>query len=162
MTCIKTRPLQAVQRFFAPAVVSLAGALFVSAVQAQEAPQPRLPTTPLTVGMHVVQAELAVTPTQQQTGMMLRTTMGNNEGMLFVNDDAGVRCFWMRNTLIPLSIAFVADDGTIVNIADMQPRSEASHCSAKPVRFALEMQQGWFHKRGVKAGSKLRGQPFSQ
>lgn len=138
-----------------------AALVLAGAAQAQDAPQPRLPTTAVTVGMHVIQAELAVTPAQQQTGMMLRTSMGNNEGMLFVNDDAGVRCFWMRNTLIPLSIAFVADDGTIVNIADMQPRSEASHCSAKPVRFALEMRQGWFAKRGIKAGTRLRGQPFS-
>jgi hypothetical protein len=65
----------------------------------------------------------------------------------------------MRNTLIPL-IAFIADGSTIVNLADMAPRSEASHCSAKPVRYALEMRQGWFDKRGLKAGFKLRGKPF--
>jgi uncharacterized membrane protein (UPF0127 family) len=87
--------------------------------------------------------------------------MPGNEGMLFVNDDPDVRCFWMRNTLIPLTIAFLADDGTIVNLADMQPRSESSHCSAQPVRFALEMRQGWFAKRGLKAGSRLRGKPFT-
>ena len=112
--------------------------------------------------MHVIDTELAVSPAQQQVGMMFRTTMGANEGMLFVNDDVAVRCFWMRNTLIPLSIAFVATDGTIVNIADMQPRSEASHCSTKPVRYALEMRQGWFTKHGIKAGSKLRGKPFQE
>jgi uncharacterized protein len=128
---------------------------------AQNAPQPKLATTPLAAGMHVIQAELAVTPDQQQTGMMLRTEMGSNEGMLFVNDSAGVRCFWMRNTLIPLTIAFLADDGTVVNLADMQPRSEASHCSAKPVRYALEMRQGWFAKRGIKAGAKITGAPFT-
>jgi uncharacterized membrane protein (UPF0127 family) len=88
--------------------------------------------------------------------------MGANDGMLFVNDDAGVRCFWMRNTLIPLSIAFLAEDGTIVNIADMAPRSDASHCSAKPVRYALEVPLGWFAKRGFKAGLKLRGGPFGK
>jgi uncharacterized membrane protein (UPF0127 family) len=86
--------------------------------------------------------------------------MGTNEGMLFVNDDAGVRCFWMRNTLVPLTIAFVADDGTIVNTADMEPRSEKSHCSAQPVRFALEMNLGWFAKRGIKPGAKISGKPF--
>ena len=127
---------------------------------AQPAPQPKLPTVGITAGMPVIQAELAQTGEQQMVGMMLRREMGANEGMLFVNDDASVRCFWMRNTLLPLSIAFIADDGSIVNIADMQPQSDASHCSAKAVRYALEMRQGWFAKRGIKAGSKLRGPPF--
>jgi uncharacterized protein len=135
-------------------------ALAVLGASAQTAAQPRLPTTPLTVGMRVIQAELAVTPDQQQAGMMFRTDMGELEGMLFVNDEAGVRCFWMRNTLIPLSIAFIADDGTIVNVAEMQAKSDASHCSAKPVRFALEMRAGWFDKHGIKPGFKLRGKPF--
>ncbi len=158
MTCIKPRRLNFLWRSLC---ATLCGAVLASA-QAQQGPQPKLPTTRITAGMHVIEAELAVTPTQQQTGMMFRTTMGTNEGMLFVNDDAAVRCFWMRNTLLPLSIAFVADDGTIVNIADMQPRSEASHCSAKPVRFALEMNQGWFAKRGINAGTRLRGKPFNE
>ncbi len=126
----------------------------------QDGPQPRLRTVTLTAGMHVIQAELAITPLQQQTGMMFRRSMGTNEGMLFVNEDKDVRCFWMRNTLIPLAIAFIADDGTIVNIAEMKPQSDQSHCSAQPVRFALEMNAGWFAKRGFKAGSKLRGAPF--
>ncbi len=129
-------------------------------LQAQEGPQARLPTIELTAGMHVIRAELAVTAAQQATGMMFRTEMAGNEGMLFVNDDLSPRCFWMRNTLIPLSIAFLADDGTIVNVADMQPQSESSHCSAQPVRFALEMRLGWFAKRGLQAGSRLRGKPF--
>jgi uncharacterized membrane protein (UPF0127 family) len=127
---------------------------------AQDGPQAKLPLAELTAGMHVIHAELAVTPQQQATGMMFRRGMGANDGMLFVNDDAGVRCFWMRNTLIPLSIAFLAEDGTIVNIADMAPRSDASHCSAQPVRYALEVPLGWFAKRGFKAGLKLRGGPF--
>lgn len=127
---------------------------------AQDGPQGRLPTIELGIGMYIIKAELAVTPVQQQTGMMFRRNMGTNEGMLFVDDSAGVRCFWMRNTLIPLSAAFVADDGIIVNIADMAPQSDASHCSARPVRYVLEMNQGWFAKRGFKAGSKLRGAPF--
>jgi uncharacterized membrane protein (UPF0127 family) len=127
---------------------------------AQQGPQPKLPTVQITAGMHVIQAELAVTPQQQQIGMMMRREMGANEGMLFVNSEAGVRCFWMRNTLIPLSAAFVGDDGTIVNIADMQPQTDDSHCSAKPVRFVLEMRQGWFDRRGIKPGSRLRGKPF--
>jgi uncharacterized membrane protein (UPF0127 family) len=138
----------------------LAALVLMAAATAQTGPQPKLPTTPLTIGLHVVQAELAVTPEQQATGMMFRTTMGINEGMLFVAEERGVRCFWMRNTLLPLSIAFIDDDGIIVNIADMQPRSEQSHCSARPVRFALEMNQGWFAKRGIKPGARVKGAPF--
>lgn len=141
--------------------LAFAGAVgFLAPAQAQTGPQPKLPTVPITAGMHVIQAELARTPQQQAIGMMFRTEMGPNDGMLFVNDDSGVRCFWMRNTLIPLSIAFITDDGTIANIADMQPRDETSHCSTKPVRFALEVRQGWFAKRGITAGMKLRGAPF--
>ena len=129
---------------------------------AQGGPQPKLETVQLTAGMHLIRAELAVTPAQQATGMMFRREMGANEGMLFVNADSGVRCFWMRNTLLPLTIAFVADDGTIVNLADMQPQSDESHCSAAPVRYALEMRQGWFAQRGLKAGLRLRGGPFGK
>jgi uncharacterized protein len=142
----------------------LAAALLAAATfaQAQTGPQPRLQTIDLTVGMHLIKAELAVTPEQQQIGMMFRRTMGTNEGMLFVGDEPGVRCFWMRNTLVPLTAAFIADDGTIVNLADMKPQSDDSHCSTKPVRFVLEMNQGWFAKRGLKAGTKLRGAPFER
>ena len=129
---------------------------------AQGGPQPKLETVQLTAGMHLIRAELAVTPAQQATGMMFRREMGANEGMLFVNADSGVRCFWMRNTLLPLTIAFVADDGTIVNLADMQPQSDESHCSAAPVRYALEMRQGWFAQRSLKAGLRLRGGPFAK
>ena len=128
----------------------------------QDGPQPRLQTISLTAGMHVIKAELAVSPSQQATGMMFRREMPGNEGMLFVNDDTATRCFWMRNTLVPLTIAFIADDGTIVNLADMAPQSDESHCSAQPVRYALEMSRGWFAKRGLKAGFKLRGRPFTE
>jgi len=80
--------------------------------------------------------------------------------MLFVFEQPASQCFWMRNTLLPLTAAFVADDGTIVNLADMKPFDEASHCSAKPVRFVLEMNQGWFAKRNIQAGYRLGGGPF--
>ncbi|MFY8085178.1 MAG: DUF192 domain-containing protein [Rubrivivax sp.] len=129
-------------------------------VQAQQMPQPRLPTVQLQAGMHNIVAEWAQTPQQQQIGMMMRTEMATHEGMLFAFDDVAPRCFWMKNTLLPLSIAFIQDDGTVVNIAEMKPRSEASHCSEKPVRYALEMNQGWFGKRGIKPGFRLKGPPF--
>ena len=141
---------------------ALLAAFISSPAPAQDGPQGRLQTIELTAGMHVIRAELAITPIQQQTGMMFRRSMGSNEAMLFVNDEADKRCFWMRNTLLPLSIAFIADDGSIVNVADMTPRSDESHCSDKPVRYALEMNLGWFAKRGLKAGSKLRGGPFGK
>ena len=134
---------------------------FLQPAYAQAVPQPRLPTIELGVGMHNIVAEVARTPQQQQIGMMMRTRMEPHEGMLFVFDEPAPRCFWMRNTLLPLAIAFVADDGTIVNIAEMQPQSDDSHCAAKPVRFALEMNKGWFAKRGIQPGMKLRGAPFA-
>jgi len=119
-----------------------------------------LAATTLNVGMHNVRAQVAITPQQRQIGLMFRKDMPTHEGMLFVFDEPSPQCFWMRNTLIPLSIAFLADDGTVVNLADMQPQSDASHCSAKPVRFALEMNQGWFAKRGVKPGMRFGGEVF--
>jgi len=104
--------------------------------------------------------QVARTPEQRQIGLMFRKEMPAHEGMIFVFDEPATQCFWMRNTLIPLSAAFVADDGTIVNIEDMKPMSDASHCSKAPVRYVLEMNQGWFAKRALKAGSKLAGPLF--
>lgn len=126
---------------------------------AQPAPQ-RLPAVPLTAGMHAIRAEVAMTPEQRQMGLMYRRDLAPHEGMLFVFEAPAPQCFWMRNTPTPLTIAFLADDGTIVNLADMKPFDESSHCSARPVRFVLEMNQGWFAKRGIQAGFKLGGAPF--
>jgi uncharacterized protein len=142
------------------AVTALA-VLLGTAAQAQDAPQ-KLDTVQLTAGMHLIQAQLARTPDQRSIGLMFRQTMPANEGMLFAFEAPGQHCFWMKNTLLPLSAAFVADDGSIVNIEDMKPQTLDSHCSAKPVRFVLEMNQGWFAKRGLKAGSKLQGAPFAR
>ena len=124
------------------------------------APQLDLPRTTISAGMHRIDAQVAATPAQRQTGLMHRKEMPPHEGMLFVFEQAGVQCFWMRNTLIPLTAAFVADDGTIVNLADMKPLDESSHCSAKPVRYVLEMNQGWFAQRHLQAGAKLRNSLF--
>lgn len=119
-------------------------------------PQLNLPRIQLQAGMHLIDAQVASTPAQRNTGLMWRQSMPTNEGMLFVFEQPAVQCFWMQNTLIPLTAAFVADDGTIVNLADMQPLSTQSHCSTAPVRYVLEMQQGWFGQRGLQAGSRLR------
>ena len=126
---------------------------------AQEGPQ-KLAQVRLNAGIHNINAELASTPQQREIGLMFRTAMPANDGMLFAFEQPAQQCFWMRNTLIPLSVAFIGDDGSVVNIDDMKPRTLDSHCSAKPVRFVLEMNEGWFAKRGIKAGSRLRGGPF--
>lgn len=127
---------------------------------AQNGQPQNLPTTTLTVGMHNIKAQVAIAPEQRQTGLMYRPSMPTQEGMLFIFDEPSIQCFWMRNTLIPLSIAFLADDGTVVSMADMQPQNDTSHCSTRPVRFALEMNLGWFAKRGVKPGTRIGGPPF--
>ena len=131
-------------------------------VFAQGTPQTQLPKATLNAGMHLIQVQLAQDFEQRQIGLMWRKEMPQNEGMLFVFDQPAVQCFWMRNTLIPLTAAFVADDGIIVNLIDMKPMNDASHCSQKPVRFVLEMNQGWFTKRNIQAGFKLTGPGFSK
>lgn len=143
--------------------LALAALAWQPQAQAQQAgvPQTGLPRAELTAGMFRIDVQLAATPRQREIGLMFRQSMPQQEGMLFVFDVPGVQCFWMRNTLLPLTAAFVADDGTIVNLADMQPQSDDSHCSAKPVRYVLEMNQGWFATRGIKAGARLGGRPFA-
>jgi len=111
-------------------------------------------------GVRPFSVELAVTDDERAKGLMFRKEMGTNEGMLFAFEQPAQQCFWMKNTLLPLSIAFIADDGSIVNIDHMKPQTLESHCSTKPVRFVLEMNEGWFDKRGIKPGTKLRGAPF--
>ena len=136
--------------------------LAASVALAQGAPQLDLPRTKLSAGMYLIDTQVASTATQRATGLMFRTSMPPGEGMLFVFDTPAEQCFWMKNTLLPLTAAFVADDGTIVNLVDMKPQSTDSHCSQKPVRYVLEMNQGWFEKKGIKAGAKLGGAPFSK
>jgi uncharacterized membrane protein (UPF0127 family) len=127
---------------------------------AQDSPQTHLPRTNITAGMYLIDTQVAVTQDQRATGLMFRKEMPQGEGMLFAFDHPSKQCFWMKNTILPLTAAFVADDGTIVNLADMKPQTTESHCSDKPVRFVLEMNQGWFAKKGIKAGFKLQGEPF--
>ena len=140
---------------------ALAAVLFALPGFAQDGPQ-KLAAIPLNAGMHIIQAEVAQTPAQRQIGLMNRPTMGANEGMLFVFEAPSQQCFWMKNTLLPLSIAFLADDGTVVNIEEMKPQTLDSHCSRKEVRYALEMNAGWFARRGIKTGTRLTGAPFQR
>jgi uncharacterized protein len=142
-------------------VVALVLAASCAASLAQDGPQ-KLPTIRLNAGMHLIQAEVAQTPDQRSTGLMFRSAMGANEGMLFVFEAASEQCFWMKNTLLPLSIAFIADDGSVVNLDAMKPLTLDGHCSKQPVRFVLEMNDGWFTKRGIQPGSKIGGAPFGR
>ena len=121
----------------------------------------QLPTTTLGISFYNIKAELAQTERQREIGLMHRTAMGANDGMIFVFERAGTQCFWMKNTLIPLSVAFLDEDGTVVNTDEMAPQTEDAHCSAKPVRYVLEMNKGWFSKRGIKAGAKVTGDLFA-
>ena len=126
----------------------------------QEEPQLNLPRTELTAGIYRISAQVAVTQEQQATGLMYRREMPQAEGMLFVFRKPSKLCFWMKNTVLPLTAAFIADNGTLVNMEDMEPQTTNSHCSLKPVRYVLEMNQGWFAKRGLRPGSRLGGAPF--
>lgn len=121
------------------------------------AQQPALPTTALNAGIHVIQAEVAGTPATRSQGLMQRKSMSQGAGMLFLFDESAAHCMWMKNTLIPLSVAFIDERGQIVNIADMQPLDETSHCASRPARYALEMNQGWFKKRGIAPGTLIQG-----
>jgi len=152
-----SRPMLQISIRFA--VLILTTLLALPSWSQQGTPQ-QLPSIQLNAGIHNIQAQVAQTPQQREIGLMFREEMPTNDGMLFVFEEPGVQCFWMRNTLLPLSVAFVADDGSIVNLDDMKPMTENSHCSRKPVRFVLEMNQGWFAKRGIKSGSVLSGTPF--
>jgi uncharacterized membrane protein (UPF0127 family) len=132
----------------AAAVLWLSAALCASAAEAEIA---------LNAGVYVIHAEVVDTPETRARGLMYRKSMPDNHGMLFIFSDAERQCFWMKNTIIPLSIAFLDDYGVIVNIADMAPQTEDNHCSERPVRYAIEMNQGWFAKRHIRAGFRISG-----
>lgn len=121
--------------------------------------QQTFPVAQLTAGMHVIRAEVAATESARQHGLMFREKMGPNEGMLFVFDRPASVCMWMKDTPLPLSVAFIASDGSIVNIEDMKPNTTDSHCAKKLIRYALEMHQGWFKQKNIKPGARIEGLP---
>jgi uncharacterized membrane protein (UPF0127 family) len=129
-------------------------------VSAEDMPQTELPREKLSVGIHQIDTQLAATSEQREIGLMFRKEMPQHEGMLFIFEQPSRMCFWMKNTVLPLTAAFIADDGSIVNLENMKPQTTDSHCSAKPVRYVLEMNQGWFAKKGIKPGTKIAGRPF--
>lgn len=118
-----------------------------------------LPTMTLTIGSHKAIAEIATTPDQRSVGLMHRFSLKPDHGMLFVFERSETLGFWMKNTFVALSIAFIADDGRIINIEDMKPQTETSHTSKGPARYALEMRKGWFAERGIGPGALVKGLP---
>jgi uncharacterized protein len=130
---------------------------FLLAVSIAGSALAELPAVQLSTGMHLIRAEVADSMGTRMEGLMHRKSMPQGSGMVFVFDESTTHCMWMKNTLIPLSVAFIDEQGAVINIADMQPQSEQSHCAARPARYALEMNKGWFAQRGIKPGARLRG-----
>ncbi len=115
--------------------------------------------TTLSIGVHLIRAEMAISEEERARGLMFREQLGQNDGMVFRFANNGRACMWMKNTLVPLSVAFIAEDGRIVNIEDMAPQTLEPHCAREPVRYALEMNRGWFTKRNIRAGTTVTGLP---
>ena len=137
------------------AVLACAG---LGQAQAQAQPGKSLQ---LSAGVHLIQVEVAATEEQREQGLMYREKMPVNAGMLFVFGSPATQCMWMKNTPLPLSVAFIDAGGKIVNIEDMQPHTLDSHCSTRtvPVRYALEMNLGWFRQRNIKPGMNIGSLP---
>jgi uncharacterized protein len=138
---------------------ALAATLWVPLLAWAQQALPPQPTTQLTAGIHLITAEVVADSASMMRGLMFRERMDTNHGMAFVYPEKTSVCMWMRNTLLPLSVAFIDDDGAIVNIEDMAPLTETTHCARKQVRYALEMNLGWFAQRGIKPGAKITGLP---
>ena len=136
---------------------TLVGALLGLFVSASAWAQSAMPVMELSAGFHRIEAEVAANDQNRQVGLMNRKAMPVQRGMLFVFTHENTHCMWMRNTLLPLSVAFLDEDGKIINIEDMQPQTEDNHCARRPARYALEMNLGWFAQRGIKPGVKLGG-----
>jgi len=136
------------------AVLSLS---LTAAASAQQAT--RFKTTTLNAGLYLIKAEVASNEAEREQGLMFREKMGPNEGMVFLfGAPAGV-CMWMKNTLIPLSVAFLDEKGKIINIEEMKEQTTDSHCATKPATYALEMNKGWFRQKNIKPGMTIEGLP---
>ena len=142
-----------------PLIFSIAALLTLPSPFAAAQQPTKFPVATLTAGMHVIRAEVASTDAERQQGLMHRGKMGPNEGMVFLFHAPASVCMWMKNTLIPLSVAFIDEQGKIINIEDMQPQTTTSHCAKKPVHYALEMNLGWFRQKNIKAGETIEKLP---
>ncbi|MBK1681019.1 DUF192 domain-containing protein [Rhodocyclus tenuis] len=134
----------------------LAG-LFVAGCLALPAAAGDFPQIELSAGFYRIEAEVAFNQPMRMQGLMQRQSMATNHGMLFVFPQRARHCMWMKNTLLPLSVAFLDDEGRVLNIEDMEPQTESNHCAAQPARFALEMNRGWFAGRGISPGARIAG-----
>ena len=133
--------------------------LLTSCSQEPWAQEGKEPLLPLTIKGKTIKAEVARTEKEKARGLMFRERMGKDEGMLFVYEREGRLSFWMKNTRLPLSIAFIDKGGRIVDIQDMEPFNLATHTSAYPARYALEMNRGWFAGKGIKVGDLVKIPP---
>jgi uncharacterized membrane protein (UPF0127 family) len=140
----------------------LPGPAFAQTMPAGAKPPEAFPHAKLTVGMFVIDAAVAANDPDREQGLMYRTQLAPNEGMLFVFNENAVHCFWMKNTLIPLSIAFMRADGTITDIDEMQAETTNNHCPRNNGVYALEMSKGWFSAKGIRPGMKIGGLPQPQ
>ncbi len=150
------------QRFPIPAANATCVACLLLSLAGSAAAADRLPVLRLSVGEHSVVAEVASTRAQQETGLMYRRSLAPDHGMLFVFRQDQDVCMWMKNTYVPLSVAFIASDGTIRRVADMRPLTLDAHCARQPVRYALEMPLGWFAAHRVPRASTVRGLPAAE
>lgn len=131
--------------------------LFFCAACAGTALADALPAIELFAGFHRIEAEVASTQPTRTQGLMHRREMPQQRGMLFVFPDVAIHCMWMRNTPLPLAVAFLDESGRILNIEEMRPLTENNHCAARPARYALEMNTSWFSQRGIKRGDTIGG-----
>ncbi len=137
---------------------AVAAMLASTLAAAQDAPT-EFRVIPLSAGIHVIRAEVAADPNERERGLMFRKALGPNQGMVFLFDRPAAQCMWMRNTLIPLSVAFIDERGRIINIEEMAAQTDDNHCAARPATYALEMSRGWFAKHGIAAGAQISGLP---
>ncbi len=141
------------------AAAALAFGCLASTAASAQTPVRKFPTTQLNIGIHLIKAEVAQSEAEREQGLMFRDKMGDNEGMLFLfGQPAGV-CMWMKNTLIPLSVAFMDEKGVIINIEEMKEQTLDSHCAKRAAVYALEMNKGWFKQKNIKPGTKIEGLP---
>ena len=153
------RDVRSVLRSFATTCVFASGLFALAQPASAQSSPTEFRVIPLSAGIHLIRAEVAMEPSERERGLMFRKAMGDSQGMVFLFDRPAVQCMWMRNTLIPLSVAFIDNDGRIINVEDMAAQTETNHCAAKPARYALEMNLGWFRKHGVAIGTEITGLP---
>jgi hypothetical protein len=144
---------------FDPSALPRVLAIFLLSLAFDAGADTALKTTQLRMGPHTLKVEVAATDPQREKGLMMRPKLGQNDGMLFIFDEPAYHAMWMKNTLIPLSVAFVDAQGVILNILDMEPQTLDTHAAAGPAVYAIETNKGWFAAKKIKAGDKVAGLP---